>query len=60
MKEKADRHSRRRRSRNPTLPELEQAKMAVLNTLGSPQSQRTYRRAMEEFIIWYCSEHDLL
>jgi len=49
------RHSRRRRSRNPTLPELEQAKLAVLNSLGSPQSQRTYGRAMEEFILWYCS-----
>lgn len=44
--------SRRRRSRNPTLPELEQARSAVLNSLGSPQSQRTYGRAMEEFIVW--------
>ena len=56
MKKKTHRHNRRRRSRNPTLPELEQAKIGVLNTLGSPQSQRTYRRAMEEFISWYCAE----
>jgi len=55
-KKRTARHSLRRRSRNPTLPELEQAKLAVLNSLGSPQSQRTYGRAMEEFILWYCSE----
>ena len=55
MKKRTYRHSRRR-SRNPTLPELEQARFGVLNSLGSPQSQRTYGRAMEEFIIWYCSE----
>ena len=51
MKKKTYHHSRRHRSRNPTLPELEQARSAVLNSLGSPQSQRTYGRAMEEFIL---------
>ena len=44
------------RSRNLTLPELEQSKTSVLNTLGSPQSRRSYQHAMDEFIAWYCSE----
>jgi hypothetical protein len=51
--------SRRRsnhRPRNFTLPELEQPKTSVLNTLGSLQSRRSYQHAMDEFIAWYCSE----
>src|SRR5262249_9562724 len=28
----------------------------VLNTLGSLQSRRSYKHAMEQFISWYCSE----
>ncbi len=46
----------RRRRKSPTLPELEQAKAAVLNSLGSLQSRRSYGRAMQEFIAWYCFE----
>ena len=38
------------------LPDLDQAKSAVLNSLSSPEAQRGYRHAMEEFIEWYCSE----
>src|SRR6202049_1014651 len=38
------------------LPDLDHAKTAVLNTLGSPESQRSYRFAIEDFISWYCSE----
>src|SRR6202051_361730 len=38
------------------LPDLDHAKIAVLNTLGSPESQRSYRFAIEDFISWYCSE----
>jgi len=38
------------------LPELSQAKSAVLNTLSSVDSQRTYGQAMDQFIRWYCSE----
>src|ERR1700680_1998734 len=38
------------------LPDLDHAKMAVLNTLGSPESQRSYRSAIEDFVAWYCSE----
>jgi len=51
--------SRRRSSQRPrylTLPELEQSKTSVLNTLGSPQSRRSYQHAINEFIAWYCSE----
>src|SRR5271165_4093247 len=38
------------------LPDLEQSKSAVLNSLTSPSSQRTYDHAIREFIEWYCSE----
>ncbi len=38
------------------LPDLDQAKAAVLSTLRSPESQRSYRHAIDEFIWWYCSE----
>jgi integrase len=39
-----------------TIPELEQAKTAVLNTLASEHSRRSYEYAIERFIAWYCSE----
>ena len=38
------------------LPDLDQAKSAVLNSLPSQESRRGYRHAIEEFITWYCSE----
>src|ERR1700720_525707 len=38
------------------LPDLDHSKAAVLNTLGSQESQRSYRFAIEDFIAWYCSE----
>ena len=38
------------------LPDLDQARSAVLNSLRSPDSQRSYRHAIDEFIAWYCSE----
>ena len=38
------------------LPDLDHAKAAVLNSLRSPESQRSYRHAIDEFIAWYCSE----
>jgi hypothetical protein len=38
------------------LPDLEQSKTAVLNSLTSHSSQRSYDRAIREFIDWYCSE----
>jgi hypothetical protein len=38
------------------LPDLEQAKAAVLDTLTSISGQRTYDHAIREFVAWYCSE----
>src|ERR1700732_5238345 len=38
------------------LPDLEQSKSAVLNSLTSLSSQRSYDHAIREFIDWYCSE----
>ena len=35
------------------LPDLDHAKTAVLNTLGSPDSERSYRFAIDDFIAWY-------
>src|SRR5215475_471709 len=38
------------------LPDLEHVKSAVLVSLRSPESQRSYRRSIEDFVCWYCSE----
>jgi integrase len=54
--------NRQKKTRRPLpkmvlrLPDLEQSKNAVLNSLAAPSSQESYRHAMEEFIGWYCSE----
>jgi len=49
-----------RRKKNPKrvlrLPDLDYAKSAVLNTLGSPASKRAYEFAIDDFVNWYCSE----
>ena len=44
------------RSATLTIPELEQSKAAVLNTLASVHSRRSYTFAINRFIAWYCSE----
>src|SRR6202022_1400139 len=53
-------NSKNKRKRNPRsvlkLPDLEQSKSAVLNSLTSQSSQRSYDHAIREFIDWYCSE----
>ena len=49
----------RKPSRHKTklgLPDLEHVKSAVLVSLRSPESQRSYRRSIEDFVSWYCSE----
>src|SRR5216110_1730885 len=53
--------SRKRKSpkRVLALPDLEQAKTAVLNSLTSVSGQRTYEHAIREFVAWYCSESHL-
>ena len=38
------------------LPDLEQSKSAVLNSLTSASSKRSYDHAICEFVDWYCSE----
>src|SRR5712691_6039166 len=38
------------------LPDLDQSKAAVIGSLRSPESQRGYGHAIDEFIEWYCSE----
>ena len=38
------------------LPDLDQAKSSVLNSLSSIDAQRGYGHAIEEFIEWYCSD----
>jgi site-specific recombinase XerD len=38
------------------LPDLELAKVAVLNSLNSADAKRGYRHAIDEFVDWYCSE----
>ena len=49
-----------RRKRAPKsvlrLPDLERSKSAVLNSLASPSSHRSYDHAIREFIEGYCSE----
>ena len=41
------------------LPDLEQSKAAVLNSLTSESGQRTYDHAITEFVDWYRSEPGL-
>ena len=52
--------SKSRKKRAPkrvlALPDLEQAKSAVLNTLTSVSGQRTYDHDIDDFVEWYCSE----
>lgn len=38
------------------LPDLEHAKVAVLNSLTSRDAKRGYSHAIDEFVDWYCSE----
>ena len=38
------------------LPDLEQAKAAVVGSLPSRGSKREYGRSIDEFVAWYCSE----
>jgi hypothetical protein len=38
------------------LPDLEQSKNAVLNSLAAATSQESYGYAIDEFTSWYCSE----
>jgi len=37
------------------LPDLEHVKSAVLVSLRSAESQRSYQHSIDEFVAWYCS-----
>jgi hypothetical protein len=56
MKRKIKRGKGVRHKAKLGLPDLEHAKSAVLVSLRSPESQRSYRRSIEDFVCWYCSE----
>ena len=47
---------RRRAKTILRLPDLEQSRNAVLNSLAATSSQESYGHAIDEFIGWYCSE----
>jgi hypothetical protein len=57
---RAMKQRRNRRTSGPKkvlrLLDVEHAVAAVLNSLSSPESQRGYRHAIDEFVDWYCSE----
>lgn len=56
MKSKSKKRKLARRKTKLGLPDLDHAKAAVLASLHSPESQRSYRHAIDEFVGWYCSE----
>jgi len=56
MKTKAKGAKTNRQKAKLGLPDLEHAKSAVLVSLRSPESQRSYRRSIDYFVRWYCSE----
>jgi hypothetical protein len=57
MKQKPHRKADRKKAKTVLRqPDLEFAKTAVLNSLASPDAQRGYRHAIDEFVDWYCSE----
>jgi site-specific recombinase XerC len=56
MRRKRKRSKSNRRKIKLGLPDLEHAKSAVLVSLPSPESQRSYRRSIDDFVCWYCSE----
>ena len=50
------RNAKRPPKRVLALPDVEQSKAAVLNSLTSKSGQRAYDRAFTDFVEWYCSE----
>lgn len=56
MKKRPKRGKANRAKTRLGLPDLEHVKSSVLVSLRSPESQRSYRRSIEDFVSWYCSE----
>ena len=50
------RNKKRPPKRTLALPDLEQSKAAVLNTLTSKSGQLSYDRAITDSVDWYCPE----
>jgi hypothetical protein len=59
MRSKSKKRKLARRKTKLGLPDLDHAKAAVLASLHSLESQRSYWHAIDEFIGWYCSEPHL-
>ena len=56
MRTKSKKRKKAKPRRKLGLPDLDYAKAGVIDSLRSPESQRSYRHAIDEFINWYCSE----
>jgi hypothetical protein len=56
MRRKSKKANSNRAKTDLGLPDLEHTKSAVLVSLRSPESQRSYRRSIDDFVRWYCSE----
>ena len=56
MKKRKQATRKNRQKTKLGLPDLEHVKSAVLVSLRSPESQRSYRRSIDDFVDWYCSE----
>jgi hypothetical protein len=52
-------NGKRSQTDRPSLPEFDQTKKSVLNSLTSLQSRRSYQHAMDEFIESHCSQPQL-
>jgi len=59
MRKTSTNKTRGKKNRSKTklgIPDLEHSKVAVLRSLGSPDSRRGYHHAIDEFVAWYCSQ----
>ena len=56
MRKSATNGQKNRPKTKLVIPDLEHSKLAVLRSLGSPDSRRGYQHAIDEFVAWYCSE----
>src|SRR5205809_5000570 len=56
MRSKSKKRKQVRRKTKISFPDMEHAKAAVLASLHSSESHRSYRHAIDEFVGWYCSE----
>jgi hypothetical protein len=55
MRRKARKRNVARPKTKLGLPDIEHAKATVIVSLQSPESQRSYKNSIDEFVSWYCS-----